>query len=79
MSDPIRILRQEVAKHGGTLERDEGGRYCVWQAVAPEGMEWADGGLASLRIEWLRGDTAWKIDAIQDAIERVRFGTQKIH
>jgi hypothetical protein len=70
-SEGIRELRKAAKAAGATLERDSSGKYCVWQICAPPRHQWGGCGAHYLRVEWLRGDEAWRDDAIADAIQRL--------
>jgi hypothetical protein len=72
----IQMLKREAKKIGATVEKDSGGRYCTWQVTAPEGFQFTDGGTESLRVEWAYGDSAWRDDAIQEALLRMGCGME---
>jgi hypothetical protein len=66
----IKDLRRCVCRHGAKLVNESAGRWIVYQVEAPEGSRW-EGGLSSLRVEWLKWDADHKSESIQDAIERL--------
>jgi hypothetical protein len=74
----IQMLRREAKKIGATVESDSGGRYCTWQVIAPDGFLFSDGSTGSLKVEWIHGDSAWRDDAIQEAIVRMGYGLEAV-
>lgn len=72
----IATLRTKLESIGCTLEQDLGGRFEVWQCVAPVGKVWKSGE-KHIRLEWMPGVATSKlarISAIKDALERISFG-----
>ena len=52
-------LERLATTAGATLEEDHGYRDMrTFQIVAPDGRQWVDGGVTSIRVEWAKGATA---------------------
>lgn len=77
----IKDLIEAAAEHGATVEADneDSSGWNVYQVIAPEGMMWSESGVQMIRVEWLQHGK-WKAardEAIQDAIDRMRFGLEE--
>jgi hypothetical protein len=76
----IMALRFLVMSLGGTLEQDSGGRFKVWQCVAPAGRIWR-GGSKHVRLEWMPGVSTSRQErarVIEEAGEIVKFGHREM-
>ena len=69
-------LKRLVKKHGGTVVNESSGRMCVYQCEAPAGKVWSCCGIHCIRVEWRKGEDAYRISAIADGMERVAMGTE---
>lgn len=67
-------LKRLVKKFGGTMVDKSSGRWKVYQIEAPVGMYWNSDGIHCLKMDWMHGDSEFRKDAIEDALERVRYG-----
>lgn len=74
----LRDLRRATRKAGGVLVNESAGEWCVYQVEAPEGEEWDCSGIRFLLVEWRRGDSVGRREAIEDAIERLSYGRSPI-
>jgi hypothetical protein len=71
------MLRREVERRGGTVSYSTAGRYRVWQLEAPALHVWScDPSVHCLKVEWRTIDHSDRLAALQDAIVRVRLGTE---
>lgn len=65
--------RAEAAKHGATVEEDNG----AYQAVAPDGFHWVESDSYHLAMPYRHDDrAASRIAALRDGIERIKSGTR---
>lgn len=74
-------LRKQCAKVGATLEHDEDGRLEVYQCVAPDGFFWKASDSYHLVLSWMPGcpdSKKAKMEAIEDALERVALGLREM-
>ncbi len=69
-------LKKAVRRAGGTLVCESFANNIVWQIEAPDGKLWVEGGVQWIRVDWQRGDSAWRDDAIQDAMSRLQHGLE---
>lgn len=77
MKPTIQNLRQACEAVGATLVEADGGRYIVYQCVAPDGQFWCDTDGYHLVVSWMPGcsdSRASKDAGIIDALERVAEG-----
>lgn len=72
----MRELRAAAKKFKATVSCESVGTTCCWQVDAPNGFIWCEGEVHAIKVEWSRGDNAWRADAIQDAISRTQYGIQ---
>jgi len=70
----VKDLRAAVRKAGGSLEREGAGRWEVYQCEAPTGKVWAAASTHDMKVEWLKGDSVYRDEAITDAVERLSLG-----
>lgn len=73
----LRELKAAARQYNATMTCESIGKSCVWQVDAPNGFVWSEGGVHAIKVEWIHGDSAWKADAIQDAISRIGFGLER--
>lgn len=64
-------IRKAARDKGCTVSCESSGNACVWQIDAPLGYCWEEGQHA-LKIDWNRGDAAWRNDALLDGLDRIR-------
>lgn len=67
-------VKRTVVRLGGRIVKESSGRWEVYQLEAPAGKVWAGSSTHVLRVEWLKGDDAYRIAAVTDALERTEEG-----
>jgi hypothetical protein len=66
----VRDLIRAAASKDCCVVRESAGRWDVYQVEAPAGSL-LNGDVSAFRVEWLKGDLAYRDQAIADAIERL--------
>lgn len=73
-------LRSALTAIGAKVEQDPGGRFEVYQCVAPYGYVWKSGG-KHIRIEWMPGfptSGVYREQVIHEALEVVKLGIRSM-
>lgn len=73
-AEAIKRLKAAAAEYGATVEDDSFGSWITLQLCAPEGKVWTESWSRHLVVSTPRGPQAWLDDAVDDGIERMKYG-----